>query len=212
MESSDNYNTNDVELFKELKQLITRLDEKIEVISARIDLLSEALLPEEKPEIVEYMRQTIDAMAHLDETNQEIPVSRFELANELKIHANTAYIRAEKLVQKNKFLKYYGRELGLEKFEEKKAVYYSLFRTLYNHETMSELENKNKSAYMIALTLLQQQPLSENDLLSSEKLTEKEIRIGVKYLVSRGFIIEEIKNKIIYYRIRKIDQEEIDEK
>ena len=211
MESTDNSNSENTEAFRELKLLISRLEEKIEKISSRLDQLSEALLPEEKPEIVEYMQQTINAMVHLDEVNEGLPVSRTDLANELKIHPNTAYIRAEKLVQKQKFLKYYGRELGHKKFEEKKAVYYSLFRTLYNRETVSELENKNKSAYMVTLTLLQQQPLSENDLFSSNKLTEKEIRQGVNYLMSRGFIIKEIKNKTIYFIIRKIDHEESEE-
>lgn len=211
MESTDNSNTNNKDAFNELKQLISRLDEKIERISSRLDQLSEAILPEEKPEIVEYMQQTIDAMNHLDKINDGLPVSRVDLANELKIHPNTAYIRSEKLVQKNIFSKYYGRELGLEKFEEKKAVYYSIFRTLYNHETMSKLEKRNKSAHMIALTLLQQQPQTENNLLASEKLSEKEIRQGLKYLLSRGFIIKEIKHKKIYYAIRKLDQVDTEE-
>lgn len=206
MDSTDNFNPNVTDVFKELRDLISQLDEKIESISSRLDELSDALLPVEKPEIVEYMKQTIDAIAHLDEINDDIPVSRNELANELKIHPNTAYIRAEKLVQRNKFLKYYGRELGFEKFEEKKAVYYSSFRTLYNHEIVSDLEKKNKSAYMIALTLLQQQPLTKNDFLASNKLVEKELNDGLIYLLNRGFIEKEKTNKKIYYRIRNIKQ------
>ncbi|MHA1991534.1 MAG: hypothetical protein ACW981_20500 [Candidatus Hodarchaeales archaeon] len=210
MESAKNPDTSEDEVktaLKELVEYISRLDEKIEVISSRLELLSDSLLPKSKPEIVEYMQKTIDAMAHLDEINQGIPVSRLDLANELEIHPNTAYIRAEKLVEKNKFLKYYGRGLGREKFEEKKAVYYSLFRTLYDHNTVTELEKKNKSAHMIALTLLQQQPLAENELIKSGKLPEKEIKQGLNYLISRGFISKETKNKMILYRIRKIDQE-----
>ncbi|OLS26674.1 MAG: hypothetical protein HeimC3_07760 [Candidatus Heimdallarchaeota archaeon LC_3] len=206
MESAKNPNEVKIAL-KELVDYVSRLDEKIEGISSQLEILSENLLPKSKPEIVEYMQKTIDAMAHLDEINQRIPVSRIDLANELDIHPNTAYIRAEKLVEKNKFLKYYGRGLGREKFEEKKAVYYSLFRTLYDHKTVAELEKKNKSAYMIALTLLQQQPITENDLIKTDKLTEKEIKQGLYYLVSRGFISKETKNKAILYRIRKIDQE-----
>lgn len=206
MDSTDNFSSNVTDVFKELRDLISQLDEKIESISSRLDELSDALLPVEKPEIVEYMKQTIDAIAHLDEINDDIPVSRNELANELKIHPNTAYIRAEKLVQRNKFLKYYGRELGFEKFEEKKAVYYSSFRTLYNHEIVSDLEKKNKSAYMIALTLLQQQPLTKNDFLASNKLVEKELNDGLIYLLNRGFIEKEKTNKKIYYRIRNIKQ------
>ena len=58
------------------------------------------------------------------------------------------------------------------------------------------------------MTLLQQQPLPEKDLLSSDKLTEKEIKLGVHYLLSRGFIIKEVKHKNFYYEIRKLDQVE----
>ena len=88
----------------ELREVISRLDEKIGGISSRLDVLSETLLPEDKPEIVGYMQITIDAMVLLDEINQGIPVSRLDLANKLEIHPNTAYIRAEKLVRKKSSL------------------------------------------------------------------------------------------------------------
>ena len=92
MESAKNPNEVKIAL-KELVDYVSRLDEKIEGISSQLEILSENLLPKSKPEIVEYMQKTIDAMAHLDEINQRIPVSRIDLANELDIHPNPA--RAE---------------------------------------------------------------------------------------------------------------------
>jgi len=106
------------------------------------------------------------------------------------------------LVQRGKLVKFYGRELGKELFEEKKAVYYTLPRTVFNLKFREQLETSNNIAHRIVLTLLQQQPISEEDLLNDPELTVTEVKAGILYLLSRGFIIKEIKGNTSLYRLR----------
>ena len=208
MKSSESKNIAEKEIYELLRSVIeeiSKLSEKIEGISSRLDTLSGQIIPEKKSELGGHLQETVEAMSKLDSENNGLPISRTDLAKELDIHPNTAYIRAEKLVQKKMIIKYYGRELGKDRFEEKKAVFYSIFNTLYNRTFLEELENNNKSAYLIAVTLLQHQPLTETELLETSKSDELEIRSGIKYLLNRGLIIKELKNNVIQYRIRKIE-------
>jgi len=190
---------------EEIKTDIIQLKEKIDDVKSQLDILTDLLLPDRESELVEYLQQTMDAVISLDRKKDGIPISRYDLAKELDIHPNTAYIRAEKLVKMKKLHKFYGRELGRTKFKEKKAVYYGLFRTLYNRSYLEELEKKNDLAYRIAVTLLQQQPLSEEELFKNGSFSKSEIKDGINYLYSRGFIIQEMKEGVIQYRIRKIE-------
>ena len=190
---------------EEIKSEILQLNKKLEEVTSRLDVITDLLLPEEESELVEYLQQTVAAVVSLDRKNDGIPISRQSLAEELDIHPNTAYIRAEKLVKMKKLHKFYGREIGREVFKEKKAVYYSLFRTLYNRSYLEELEKKNDLAYRIAVTLLQQQPLSEQELLENSSISKTEIKKGFKFLLERGLIIYESKKGVAQYRIRKIE-------
>ena len=192
---------------EDIKTEIHHLNKKLDNVTTRLDILTDLLLPEEKPELVGYLQQTLDAIIKLDKYNKGLPISRSDLANELDVHQNTAYVRAEKLVQKKKLLKFYGRELDFAQFKEKKAVYYSLPRTLYNPDYLDKLEKENQEAHMISMTLLQEQPLSENKLVQNSKLTKKEIHRGLKYLLNRGLITKETKDNTVQFRIKKIEIE-----
>ena len=190
---------------EDIKSEILQLNKKLEGVTSRLDIITDLLLPEEESELVEYLQQTINAVISQDHKKYNMPISRYDLAGELDIHPNTAYIRAEKLVKMKKLQKFYGRELGKKKFKEKKAVYYTLFRTLYNRKILEELEKKNDFAYRIAVTLLQQQPLSEKELLENSSISKTEIEEGFNYLLGRGLIIQEVNKDVTQYRIRRID-------
>lgn len=198
--------SNIMNTLEEIKSEILQLSKKLESVTSRLDIITDLLLPEEETELVEYLQQTVNAVISQDRKKDGFPISRHDLAGELDIHPNTAYIRAEKLVKMKKLLKFYGRELGKKKFKEKKAVYYSLYRTLYNRKFLEELEAKNDLAYRIAISLLQQQPLSKQELEENSSITKEEINDGFNYLLGRGLIIQEVKQGIAQYRIRKIEE------
>jgi predicted transcriptional regulator len=190
---------------EEIKFEILQLNKKLEGVTTRLDIITDLLLPEEESELVEYLQQTMNAVISQDKKKNGIPISRHDLAEELDIHVNTAYIRLEKLVKMKKLNKFYGRELGRIESKEKKAVFYGLFRTLYNRTYLEELEKKNDIAYRIAVSLLQEQPLSEKELVGNSSITKTEIEEGFNYLLNRGLIIQEVKQEVAQYRIRKIE-------
>ena len=190
---------------EEIKSEILKLNKKLEDVTSRLDVITDLLLPEEESELVEYLQQTMAAVVSLDRKNDGIPISRQSLADELDIHQNTAYIRFEKLVKMKKLQKFYGRELGRKQFKEKKAVYYGIFRTLYDLSYLEELEKRNEFAHRIARTLQQQQPLSEKKLFENSSISKTEIQNGFNYLLARGLIIREKSKDLVQYRIRKIE-------
>ncbi|MHA1979055.1 MAG: hypothetical protein ACW98I_19275 [Candidatus Hodarchaeales archaeon] len=190
---------------EEIKTEILLLNKRVEDLTSRLDIITDLLLSEAKSELVGYLQETLDLIKTLDDEKKGMPISRIDLANVLDVHPNTAYVRAEKLVKKQMLLKFYGRELGLTRFEEKKAVYYSLPRSLYDPKFMEHLKNENKAAHMIGITLLQQQPLSKNLLLTSDKLPVLDIEHALQYLLNRGLIVQETKKNITQYRIRSIE-------
>ena len=198
-------NENKMISFRELKKDIFDISEKLDLLYERVNFLISILLLEEESELVKYLQETMDAVILLDRKKNGIPISRHDLAEELDIHPNTAYIRAEKLVKMKKLHKFYGRELGRIMFKEKKAVYYGLFRTLYHRSYLEELEKKNDIAYRIAVTLLQQQPLSEQELFKDSSISRSEIKNGFRYLLDRGLILLDMKEDVAQYRIRKIE-------
>jgi len=199
------------ETLLELKKDISLLNEKVEEVSSRLDELTSMIRPEEETEIGNHLQETVKAINLLDKKNKGIPISRNDLAQALNLHPNTAYVRAENLVKKGRILKYFGRELGKDRFEEKKAVFYSPVRSLYNPKFINQLESDDKVAYSISLTLLQDQPISEQELLGTGKLTESVLKEGLVFLLSRGLIIQETTADIIYYRIRTISSEKNEE-
>lgn len=210
MQSKTNTEITVIDVMKTLEEIrleISQLNKMIENVSSRLEFVTDLLQPDEESELIEYLQQTMDAINKLDEINHGMPISRIDLAEELDIHHNTAYVRAEKLVQKKKLQKFYGRELGFTRFEEKKAVYYTLPRTLYDTNFLEWLSKENRAAHMIGVTLLQQQPLTEQTLLQSNNLSEFEIKSGLLYLLNRGLIIRETKDNMFQYRIRKIEVE-----
>ncbi|MHA2053229.1 MAG: hypothetical protein ACXABI_05995 [Candidatus Hodarchaeales archaeon] len=193
---------------EEIKSEILLLNRKLEILTSRLDIITDLLLPEERPELVGHLQETLDTIKILEDEKQGMPISRNDLANVLGVHSNTAYVRAEKLVQKNLIMKFYGRELGLTRFEEKKAVYYSLPHSIYDPNYIEQLKNENEAAYMVCMTLLQQQPLSKDILLRSDKIVAEDIERALQYLLNRGLIVQEIKNKTTQYRIRTIETDE----
>ena len=196
---------NTMNTLEEIKSEIFQLNKKLEDVTSRLDIITDLLLPEKESELGESLQQTIDAVVSLDRKKEGVPISRYDLAEHCNIHPNTAYIRAEKLVKMKKLFKFYGRELGRKSTKEKKAVYYNLFRTLYNRSYLEELETKNDLAYRIAVTLLQQQPLSEQELLENSSIAKTEIKNGFNYLLGRGLITSEVKEDVVQYRIREIE-------
>ncbi len=193
---------------EEIKSEILVLNKKVEDLTSRLDIITDLLLSEEKPELVGYLQETLDIIKTLEDENDGMPISRIDLANVLDVHPNTAYVRAEKLVKRQLLLKFYGRELGLTRFEDKKAVFYSLPRSLYDPKYVETMRNNNEAAHMVSLTLLQQQPLSRAILLKSDKLPTQEIDLALQYLLNRGLIVQEIKRNDIQYRIRSIETNE----
>jgi hypothetical protein len=200
--------SNTMNSLSEIKEGIVNINAKIDELISRMDTLTKLLLPEDKPELVKHLQDTMSAILKLDENTKGFPISRNELAVELEIHSNTAYIRAEKLVKRKKLAKFYGRELGFERFEEKKAVFYTIPRTLYDQKFRARLEKWNKPAFNIAITLLQQQPLSEQMLNETGNLPSKELKEGINFLLNRGLITKDKKEETIHFGIRKIDTEE----
>ncbi|MHA1972271.1 MAG: hypothetical protein ACTSW1_04720 [Candidatus Hodarchaeales archaeon] len=193
------------DMLKEIKDEISILRERIEEVEMKLDVLNSFLIPKEKPELENHLQETSEAIKRLEAQNKGLPVSRNELAKELGVHPNTAYVRAEKLVSLRKIVKFYGRELGCSRFKDKKAVYYSSFKTIYDEKFMKSLENQNKMAHSIAMTLLQHQPLTTQMVIESKKFSESEIEDGFKYLLARGLIQEKIKDNETYYYIRKME-------
>ena len=121
---------NTMSTLEEIKSEIHLLNKRVEDLSSRLDIITDLLLSEEKAELVGYLQETLDLIKTLDDQKKGMPISRIDLANVLDVHPNTAYVRAEKLVKKHLLLKFYGRDLGLTRFEEKKAVYYTVPRSL----------------------------------------------------------------------------------
>jgi hypothetical protein len=196
-----------IRILHELKAGIDQLTEKIEAIAFRLDGLTESLSPEEPSELENYLQLTLNALITLDKKKNGVPVSRTALAEELNVHPNTAYVRAEKLVERKKALKFYGRDL---EFEDKKAVFYGPPRSLYDQKVIQKLQKENELAYRIALTLLQKPRKVQDllELLDTKNYSEPEAMAGLSYLLNRGLIIRRIINKEVQYRIRPLEKEE----
>ena len=206
-ETTANNDNSTLLAYNDIKKELQDLTTKIDLLFKRIDTLVVLLTPARENDLADYLNETLETIIRLDHQKDGLPIKRDDLGKELGIHSNTAYIRAEKLVEKKKVQKYYGRDLGIKKAKEKKAVYYSLFKTLYNRSYLEGLEQKNEIAYRIAQTLLQKQPISKQELLKDSQTSLEEIEKGLTYLIRRGLIIQEGNENLVQYRIRKINQE-----
>ncbi|MFX1250891.1 MAG: hypothetical protein ACFFCZ_04670 [Promethearchaeota archaeon] len=199
MSKSEKVNLSSFEAMKlllELRESIDVVIKSLDALNARVETIEKQILQDAEPK-EDYLRQTVDAIERLIEENNGIPLSKTELATFMGLSESTIYFRCEKLVETRQITKFYGRDLG---FEPAKSVFYAIPRTLYDLQSVESITNE--LARKVALALLQSQPLSKKDFLTTGTLSENELEEGITYLLNRGLIARKSKaDGSIFYLI-----------